>query len=59
VTITVDTRERYPYRFGQQAAETVRATVAAGDYAILWVPETPLPLSRPAVVAVGGGSLSL
>jgi ERCC4-type nuclease len=34
VTITVDTRERYPYRFAQQAAETVRATVAAGDYAI-------------------------
>jgi hypothetical protein len=25
VTITVDTRERYPYRFAQQAAETVRA----------------------------------
>jgi hypothetical protein len=34
VTITVDTRERYPYRFAQQAAETMRATVAAGDYAI-------------------------
>jgi ERCC4 domain len=34
VTITVDTRERYPYRFAQQAAETVRATVPAGDYAI-------------------------
>jgi hypothetical protein len=24
VTIAVDTRERYPYRFAQQAAETVR-----------------------------------
>ncbi len=34
VTITVDTRERYPYRFTPQAAGTVRATVAAGDYAI-------------------------
>jgi ERCC4 domain len=34
VTITVDTRERYPYRFAQQAAETVRATVPAGDYAV-------------------------
>jgi ERCC4 domain len=34
VTITVDTRERYPYRFAQQDAETVRATVAAGDYAV-------------------------
>ncbi len=34
VTIAVDTRERYPYRFAQQRAETVRATVPAGDYAI-------------------------
>jgi hypothetical protein len=34
VTITVDTRERYPYRFAQQGAETVRATVPAGDYAV-------------------------
>jgi hypothetical protein len=34
VTITVDTRERYPYRFAQQAVETVRATVPAGDYAV-------------------------
>jgi hypothetical protein len=34
VTIAVDTRERYPYRFAQQRAETVRATVPAGDYAV-------------------------
>ena len=34
VTITVDTRERYPYRFARQSALTVRATVAAGDYAV-------------------------
>jgi ERCC4 domain len=34
ITITVDTRERYPYRFAQQAAETVRETVPAGDYAV-------------------------
>jgi len=34
VTIAVDTRERYPYRFAQQGAETMRATVPAGDYAI-------------------------
>jgi len=34
VTISVDTRERYPYRFVQQRAETVRATVPAGDYAV-------------------------
>ena len=31
VTITVDTRERYPYRFSQHPVETVRATVPAGD----------------------------
>jgi ERCC4 domain len=34
VAIAVDTRERYSYRFAQQGAETVRATVPAGDYAI-------------------------
>ena len=34
VTITVDTRERYPYRFTHQGASTVRATVKAGDYGI-------------------------
>src|SRR5512132_1715816 len=34
VTITVDTRERYPYRFAGQGAGTRRATVAAGDYAV-------------------------
>jgi hypothetical protein len=31
VTITVDPRERYPYRFTQQPVDTVRATVPAGD----------------------------
>jgi ERCC4 domain len=34
VTIAIDTRERYPYRFAQQGADTVRETVPAGDYAI-------------------------
>jgi ERCC4-type nuclease len=34
VTVAVDTRERYPYRFAQQGAETVRATVPADDYAV-------------------------
>jgi len=33
-TIVVDTRERYPYRFSHQEAETMRATVPAGDYAV-------------------------
>jgi ERCC4-type nuclease len=34
VTISVDIRERYPYRFAQQGAGTIRSTLAAGDYAI-------------------------
>ncbi|MGH9030078.1 MAG: ERCC4 domain-containing protein, partial [Acidimicrobiales bacterium] len=34
VTITVDTRERYPYRFVRQGAQTVRATLSGGDYAV-------------------------
>ena len=33
-TIAVDTRERYPYRFATQGAETVRAALPAGDYAV-------------------------
>ena len=32
--IAVDTRERYPYRFSSQGAETVRAALPAGDYAV-------------------------
>ncbi len=32
-TIEVDTRERYPYKFGGRA-ETVRAAIPAGDYGI-------------------------
>ena len=41
VTITVDTRERYPYRFVRQGAQTARATVGAGDYAV-YAPEGAL-----------------
>ncbi|CAN5570821.1 hypothetical protein BH23CHL8_BH23CHL8_01610 [soil metagenome] len=33
-TIVVDTRERYPFRFAKQQAETERAALQAGDYAI-------------------------
>jgi type II secretory pathway component PulJ len=33
VTIAVDSRERYPYRFNKQAAETMRVALPAGDYA--------------------------
>ena len=34
LVIVVDTRERYPYRFSKQQAATVRAALAAGDYAV-------------------------
>lgn len=34
VRIAVDTRERYPYRFAAQGAETTRTPLAAGDYAV-------------------------
>ena len=34
IEILVDTRERYPYRFSKQRADTDRAALAAGDYAV-------------------------
>jgi ERCC4 domain len=34
LTVLVDTRERYPYRFARQQAETERRALPAGDYAV-------------------------
>ena len=34
LTIVVDTRERYPFRFGAHPVETTRAALSAGDYAV-------------------------
>src|SRR6266540_4859308 len=34
LTVAVDTRERYPFRFTTQGAETVRTSLPAGDYAV-------------------------
>jgi len=34
LVIVVDTREHHPYRFSKQQATTVRAALAAGDYAV-------------------------
>ncbi|MGD8684052.1 MAG: ERCC4 domain-containing protein [Chloroflexota bacterium] len=34
LTILVDTRERYPYRFAKQQAESKREALPAGDYAV-------------------------
>lgn len=35
LTIIVDTRERYPYRFMKQQATTLRQALSAGDYGVL------------------------
>lgn len=42
LVIVVDTRERYPYRFAQQQADTIRAALMAGDYAVLAADGRPL-----------------
>jgi ERCC4-type nuclease len=42
LTVAVDTRERYPYRFTTQGAKTVRTALPAGDYAVLAKDGTPL-----------------
>ncbi len=34
LTILVDTRERYPYKFAQQQAATARQALSVGDYAV-------------------------
>ena len=34
-TITVDTRERYPYKFAKQQAATERAKLPVGDYGVI------------------------
>ena len=34
LVIVVDSREHYPYKFSRQQAKTVRAPLAAGDYAV-------------------------
>lgn len=34
LTIVVDVRERYPWRFARQQADTARRALAAGDYAV-------------------------
>ncbi|MGH2427440.1 MAG: ERCC4 domain-containing protein [Candidatus Limnocylindria bacterium] len=35
ISIVVDTRERYPYRFARQQATTLRQALPAGDYGVL------------------------
>jgi hypothetical protein len=35
LAVTIDTRERYPYKFTGRAVQTARAALACGDYAVL------------------------
>jgi ERCC4-type nuclease len=35
LVITIDTRERYPYKFAGRAVESRRSALASGDYAVL------------------------
>jgi len=41
ITILVDTRERYPYKFAQQQASTERRALPAGGYGIAHYGQTP------------------
>jgi hypothetical protein len=41
LTVAVDTRERYPFRFTTQGVETVRTALPAGDYAVRAEDGTP------------------
>jgi hypothetical protein len=42
LVIVVDSREHYPYKFSRQRATTVRAALAAGDYAVQSEAGTPV-----------------
>ena len=56
LVIVVDTRERYPYGFSKQQATTVRATLAAGDYAVRSAAGTPVAVvERKSLADLAGG----
>jgi len=56
LVIVVDTRERYPYGFVKQQATTVRAALAAGDYAVRSEEGTPVAVvERKALADLAGG----
>jgi hypothetical protein len=46
LTILIDTRERYPYKFAQQQASTERQALPAGDYGIAHDGETIAVVER-------------
>lgn len=49
VTIVIDSRERYPYRFARQQVETVRRALPAGDYGVEHGGETIAAVERKAL----------
>jgi ERCC4 domain len=58
LVIVVDSRERYPYRFSKQQATTVRAALAAGDYAVSADDGTPIAVVERKSLADLAGSLN-
>ena len=56
LVIVVDSRERYPYGFSKQQASTVRAALAAGDYAVSSEAGTPVAVvERKSLADLAGG----
>ena len=58
LVIVVDTRERYPYGFSKQPATTVRAALAAGDYAVRSEAGTPVAVVERKSLTDLAGALS-
>ncbi len=58
LVIVVDSRERYPYRFSKQQATTIRAALAAGDYAVSAEDGLPVAVVERKSLADLAGSLN-
>jgi len=55
ITIVIDTRERYPYRFAKQQATTIRRALPAGDYGVFGTDGAPLAaVERKALADLAG-----
>ena len=55
LVITVDTRERYAYRFAEQQAETERAALPVGDYGVLAGDEVAAIVERKSLADLAKG----
>lgn len=55
IDITIDTRERYPYRFAKQAATTHRQALRAGDYAVEHEGEVVAAIERKSMADLAKG----